>query len=117
MVNGSFRLSSIRRTELCSNGSMLSGAWVCYDIVTGCILLPHPSRDRAPQKFIKIRSFAVRQTCYSSSPAVQYHRTQDRGIRLLANEEAATIMFTLLDEQKAKKFWEEEIRQETKTGN
>ena len=31
----------------------------------------------------------------------------------LADEEAATIMFTLLDEQKAKKFWEEEIRQES----
>ena len=30
----------------------------------------------------------------------------------LAEEEAATIMFTLLDEQKAKKFWEEELLQE-----
>jgi hypothetical protein len=30
----------------------------------------------------------------------------------LAKEEAATIMFTLLDEQKARKFWEEELRQE-----
>ena len=30
----------------------------------------------------------------------------------LADEEAATIMFTLLDEQKARKFWEEELRQE-----
>ncbi len=29
----------------------------------------------------------------------------------LAEEEAANIMFTLLDEQKAKKFWEEEIMQ------
>ena len=31
----------------------------------------------------------------------------------LAKEEAAIIMFTLLDEQKARKFWEEEIRQES----
>ena len=30
----------------------------------------------------------------------------------LKDEEATTIMFTLLDEQKARKFWEEEIRQE-----
>ena len=30
----------------------------------------------------------------------------------LAEEEAATIMFTLLDEQKARRFWEEEIREE-----
>ena len=30
----------------------------------------------------------------------------------LAEEEGSTIMFTLLDEQKAKKFWEEDIRQE-----
>ncbi|MCR4876207.1 MAG: hypothetical protein K5922_03440 [Clostridiales bacterium] len=30
----------------------------------------------------------------------------------LRDEEAATIMFTLLDEQKAKRFWEEELRQE-----
>ena len=30
----------------------------------------------------------------------------------LADEEAATIMFTLLDEQKARRFWEEELRQE-----
>ena len=31
----------------------------------------------------------------------------------LADEEAATIMFTLLDEQKARRFWEEELRQES----
>ena len=30
----------------------------------------------------------------------------------LRDEEAATIMFTLLDEQKARKFWEEELKQE-----
>ena len=32
----------------------------------------------------------------------------------LEEEEAATIMFTLLDEQKARRFWEEEIREEGK---
>ena len=31
----------------------------------------------------------------------------------LAEEEVANIMFTLLDEQKAKRFWEDEIRQES----
>ena len=30
----------------------------------------------------------------------------------LKEEEAATIMFTLLDEQKARKFWEQELRAE-----
>ena len=30
----------------------------------------------------------------------------------LREEEAATIMFTMLDEEKARKFWEEELRQE-----
>ena len=35
----------------------------------------------------------------------------------LADEEAATFMFTLLDEQKAMKYWEEEIRQESKAEN
>ena len=39
-------------------------------------------------------------------------RNQDVLKEYLADEEAATIMFTLLDEQKARKFWEEELRQE-----
>ncbi|MCR5295358.1 MAG: hypothetical protein K6E30_09360 [Lachnospiraceae bacterium] len=42
-------------------------------------------------------------------------RNQDVLKDYLKDEEAATIMFTLLDEQKARKFWEEEIRQEGRT--
>ena len=39
-------------------------------------------------------------------------RNEDVLKEYLAEEEAATIMFTLLDEQKARKFWEEELKQE-----
>jgi len=39
-------------------------------------------------------------------------RDQDVLRDYLVEEEVATIMFTLLDEQKARKFWEEDLKQE-----
>ena len=60
--------------------------------------------DKQVQKYGRTRK-AVEET-------LKICRDQNVLKEYLAEEEAATIMFTLLDEQKAKKFWEEELLQE-----
>ena len=60
--------------------------------------------DRQVQEHGRTRK-AVEET-------LQICRNQDVLRDYLVEEEVATIMFTLLDEQRARKFWEEEIRRE-----
>ena len=60
--------------------------------------------DRQVQEYGRTRE-AVEET-------LRICRDQDVLKEYLKDEEAATIMFTLLDEQRARKFWEEELLQE-----
>ena len=60
--------------------------------------------DRQVQEYGRTRE-AVEET-------LRICRDQDVLRDYLKDEEAATIMFTLLDEQRARKFWEEELLQE-----
>ncbi len=52
------------------------------------------------------------RACEAVEETLRICRDQDVLKEYLRDEEAATIMFTLLDEQRARKFWEEELLQE-----
>ncbi len=62
---------------------------------------------RSPSGRIAAGDSILSESCETSSGL---QRMQGL-LRRLSMREAANIMFTLLDEQKAKKFWEDEIRQ------
>ena len=83
-------------------------AKIIYDSTPGDIINQFITFARVFDKQIKLHG----RTKKAVEETLRICRDQDVLREYLAEEEVATIMFTLLDEQKARKFWEEELREE-----
>ena len=83
-------------------------AKIIYDSTPGDIINQFITFARVFDKQIKLHG----RTKKAVEETLRICRDQDVLREYLADEEVATIMFTLLDEQKARKFWEEELREE-----
>lgn len=84
-------------------------AKIIYDSTPGDIIDQFMTLARVFDKQVQIHD----RTRKAVEETLRICRNQNVLKNCLAEEETANIMFTLLDEQKAKKFWEEEIRQES----